>query len=248
MTKKPLILICANITDYNGSPGHIVRDTYISALLNTFDCVPLMLPSVLRRIDFKDVADRIDGVLLTGSVTNVAPACYGADQQFGDELLDLARDSTTLPMITQSIERDIPLLAICRGFQELNVAMGGTLHQKVEEVPGMQDHRLAPEIAARGVLDAYRHPAHKVIPREGGLLDMWGLTDEFMVNTIHQQGVDKLGDGLFVEAVAEDGLVEAVSVPGKRFIFGTQWHPEGDVDVNASSRKIFEKFGDAVRG
>jgi putative glutamine amidotransferase len=195
-------------------------------------------------MDLRDIAGMIDGVLLTGSPSHVAPACYGEKQRFEDKDLDPARDATTLPLIQQTIDMDKPMLAICRGFQELNVVLGGTLHQFVHELPGKLDHRVIPGSTIR---EAYHRQGHKVIVNKGGIFERMQVPAEFSVNTIHQQGIDKLGEGLHVEAVSEDGLIEAVSMPGKSFILGTQWHPEGDWDINDMSRKIFEAFGTALR-
>ena len=128
MKKTPIILIPANVIDYAGLPAHVVRDTYIRAIVEVMGGVPLMIPAMGKDFDFRSIADRVDGVLLSGSPSHVAPACYGEEQLFGDEDLDPRRDATTLPMIQQVIDMDKPLMAICRGFQELNVVMGGTLH------------------------------------------------------------------------------------------------------------------------
>lgn len=248
MTKKPLILIPCNVIDYNGSPGHIARQTYIDAVLDIAGGVPLLLPSSGNKMRFDDIADKIDGVVLTGSPSHVAPACYGEKQIFDDKELDLARDSTTLPLIRQVIDRNLPLLAICRGFQELNVVMGGTLHQRVHELPGKNDHRPPADVTAQGIMAVYRHRAHDVTVQKGGLLEKWGVPGTFSVNTVHQQGIDRLGDGLTVDAMSDDGLIEAISIPAKRYVFGTQWHPEGDIDISPVSQTIFRKFGEALRG
>lgn len=245
MTSKKKILIPCNVIDYTGSPGHVVRDTYVRALIEISGCLPLFLPAVGSDADLKALAAEFDGILLTGSPAHVAPACYGEPQEFEDSFLDLARDSTTLPLISHAIALDKPLIAICRGFQELNVARGGSLTQKVHEQPGMLDHR--PREGAK-ITEAYETQAHKVTRKPGGIFEKLGLPETFTVNSVHQQGVKRLGDGLTVEAVAEDGLIEAVSVTGKKFILGTQWHPEGDWKLNATSKRIFEGFRDAVCG
>lgn len=242
--KKPVILIPSNILENNGLPGHFVRDTYVQALIEIADCIPLLMPVTRGQFDLESVADRIDGILLTGSPSNVSPNHYGAERVFDEKLLDLARDATTLPLIRRAIECDLPLIAICRGFQELNVAMGGSLHQKIQELPGKRDHR---EPQSTNLKIVYETPAHKVKAEKGGLFEKIGLPAEFDVNSLHQQGVDRLGGGLFVEAVSDDGIIEAVSVPEKRFVLGVQWHPEGDHYQNPISQKIFRAFGDAVR-
>lgn len=242
---KPVVLIPSNILENNGLPGHFVRDTYVQALLDVAGCIPLLMPVTHGKFDIDSVADRIDGILLTGSPSNVCPNHYGAERIFDEKLLDLARDATTLPLIRRAIDADIPMIAICRGFQELNVAMGGSLHQKIQELPGKRDHR---EPQSANLKIVYETAAHKVKTEKGGLFEKIGLPTEFDVNSLHQQGVDRLGNGLFVEAVSDDGIIEAVSIPNKRFILGVQWHPEGDHYQNPTSQAIFKAYGDAVRG
>jgi len=123
--------------------------------------------------------------------------------------------------------------------------MGGSLHQKIQELPGKRDHR---EPQSTNLKIVYETAAHKVHSEKGGMFEKMGLPATFDVNSLHQQGVDRLGDGLFVEAVSDDGIIEAVSIPGKRFILGVQWHPEGNFESNPTSRKIFEAYGAAVHG
>ena len=242
--QKPVVLIPTNIIDRNGLPGHFVRDTYIQALLDAAGCIPLLLPVTTEKITPDDIANLADGILLTGAPSHVCPARYGAEQTFDDSDLDLTRDATTIPLIRRLIELDKPLIAICRGFQELNVAMGGTLHQRVHELPGKNDHREPKGIPLKTV---YETLAHKMLAEKGGWFEKIGLPAEFMVNSLHQQGINKVGDGLFVEARTEDGIVEAISIPDKRFVLGTQWHPEGDFRLNDSSLQIFKAFGAALR-
>jgi putative glutamine amidotransferase len=245
MTKKqPIVLIPGNIIEYNGLPAHAIRDNYVRAVVDVIKGIPLMIPAIGKDFDFKSLAAQVDGILLTGSPSHVAPAIYGAKQVFDDKELDTARDATTLPLIKQAIEMDKPVMAICRGFQELNVAMGGTLHQRIHEIPGKKDHRGAKDKPLKTV---YETQAHKVIARKGGVFEKLRLPQEFTVNSLHQQGVDQLGQGLYVEAVSEDGIIEAVSVPGKKFILGTQWHPEGDWYLNQTSKDILSAFGEIVR-
>lgn len=242
--QKPVVLIPSNIVYNNGMPCHFVRDTYVQALLEVADCTPLIMPVTEGTLDFSNVTDFVDGILLTGSPSNVCPSNYGAERVFDEKFLDLTRDATTLPLIRRAAEKDIPLIAICRGFQEMNVAMGGSLHQKVQELPGKRDHR---EPQSDNLKIVYETLAHKVRTEKGGLFEKINLPAEFEVNSLHQQGVDRLGNGLHVEAYSDDGLVEAFSVPGARFVLGVQWHPEGDYKLNASSKKIFEAFGQALR-
>ncbi len=242
--KRPIICIPGNIIDYNGIPGHIIRDTYVRAVVEVIGGLPLMIPAMGESFDFAEIAAQVDGILLTGSPSHVAPARYGAHQVFDDKELDTRRDATTLPLIKQAIAMDKPIMAICRGFQELNVVMGGTLNQRVHETEGRLDHRGIKNVPLKAV---YEHQAHKVTAQKGGVFERIQLPHEFTVNSLHQQGVEKIGNGLHVEAISEDGVIEAISIPGKRFVVGTQWHPEGDWYLNGTSKTILSAFADALR-
>jgi putative glutamine amidotransferase len=244
IVRQPIVLVTCNYVDFEGTKAHIVKHQYIRALLEVSNCTPLLIPATGADFRLADIADRIDGILLTGSPSHVSPDCYGAKREFGEDELDCTRDSTTLPLIKTAIERDIPLFAICRGFQELNVARGGTLQQYVHKQAGMRDHRPDPALP---IMERYLKSAHKVQSRQGGMFERLQMPAAFLTNSIHQQGVDKLGTGLHVEAVCDDGLIESISLPDKKFILGTQWHPEGDFWVNEPSRKLFEAFGESIR-
>jgi putative glutamine amidotransferase len=238
MSKIKTVLIPANTIDYDGLPAHVIRDTYARAVFEVCGAVPLVLPVLGKGLPFDDILAEVDGVMLTGSPSHLAPACYGAPQSFPDKDLDVARDSTTLPLIGRVIALDKPMLAICRGFQELNVAQGGTLHQKIHGIAGKQDHR-----SIDGPLQkAYEHQAHKIIAEKGGVFEKIGLPATFTVNSLHQQGIDKLGRDLHVEARAEDGIIEAVSIPGRKFVLGTQYHPEADWKLNPQSVAVLKAF------
>ena len=206
--------------------------------------LPLLVPALGRTIANDDLLDTIDGLLLTGSPSNVLPRHYGQPPSRSGTLHDPHRDETTLPLVHRCIERVIPLLAVCRGFQEMNVAFGGTLHQHVHELPGMLDHRRheVPDI------DGQYAPAHPVTLAVGGRLHRLVRKQEFEVNSLHSQGVDRLGDGLVVEARAPDGLIEAMSVEGcASFALAIQWHPEWNALKDPVSRAIFAAFGAACR-
>jgi len=158
--------------------------------------------------------------------------------------LDPHRDDWTLPLIPRLLERGIPLLAICRGFQEVNVALGGSLHQAVHQVAGLRDHRDDESLP----VDEQYGPAHPVRIEAGGLLAALLDADEVIVNSLHGQGVNRLAPGLRVEARAPDGLVEAFSATsGSAFALAVQWHPEWRAAENPVSRRLFEAFGDACR-
>jgi putative glutamine amidotransferase len=243
-SKHPIILIPGNVVEINGLPAHMIRDTYVRAVVEVIKGIPLMVPAI-GKFDFADIAAQVDGILLTGSPSHVQPAIYGAKQVFDDKELDTARDATTLPLIKEAINMNKPVMAICRGFQELNVVLGGTLHQRIHEIPGKKDHR---GDYSKPLKTVYETQAHKVLSQKGGVFERLHLPQEFTVNSLHQQGVDKLGNGLHVEAMSEDGIIEAVSIPSKKWIVGTQWHPEGDWYMNNTSKAILTAFGDVVRG
>jgi len=226
----------------DGMALHTVNDEYVTALRDDAGALPLLIPSADVPLDIGAVLKAVDGLLFTGAPSNVAPYHYGQSARPGTEL-DEARDATALPLLRAAIERGKPLLAICRGFQELNVALGGSLHQHLQELPGRLDHR-EPQNASR---DAEYAPAHDVtIVPDGVLAKLSGLS-RVKVNSLHHQGVDRLAPMLTVEAVASDGQIEAVSLPGaKAFLLGVQWHPEWDVARDSLSRAIFAGFGAAL--
>jgi len=244
MSSLPIVCIPCNRVEYQKASSHLVKHQYIRPLLEIVKCVPLLIPAIGKDFDLRSLAGKIDGILLTGSSSNVCPAHYGAARKFEDHDLDRDRDDTTLPLIRTAIDMDMPLFAICRGFQELNVACGGTLHQHVQELPGKIDHRGDYSLPVK---EQYERQRHKIRAQKGGLFERLGLPAEFTANSSHQQGVDKLAPALFAEGVSEDGLIEAVSVPEKCFIVGTQWHPEGDFWLNPASVTLFEGFGRALR-
>jgi putative glutamine amidotransferase len=216
----------------------------VKALLDGADSLPVIVPSLPEDIGLDEILDQVDGVLLTGSYSNLEPHHYGDDDDdhVGDR--DPHRDAMTLPLALRALERGVPLLAVCRGHQELNVALGGTLHRNVAEVPGYHDHLENKS----DPLDVQYGPSHPVELIEGGLLNSLAGTNSIMVNSLHGQAVAKLADDVTVEAVADDGLIEAFRVdtaPG--FNLSVQWHPEWKVTENEFSMAIFKTFGDACR-
>ena len=247
---KPLVAVTACYDDEAYPLAmHRVGDKYLRALASGCDVIPVLLPAFGDEIDAHALAlliDRFDGFLFTGSRSNVLPQHYGAENHPADLRHDPRRDATTLPLLRLLIERDRPLLAICRGMQELNVACGGTLHQQVHEVSGMLDHRAPSRDLPIGVRYAPEHHTVRLTP-QGALAALADQTD-VMVNSLHQQGIDRLGANLAIEATAPDGLIEAIRVATCRFALGGQWHPEACMDSHRLSREIFGAFGDAVRG
>jgi putative glutamine amidotransferase len=225
-------------------PYHAAGEKYVTAVAEAAGAIPLVIPPLGAACDAPDVIARLDGLLVTGSPSNVMPALYGGPPSAPGTLHDEARDATALPLIRAALDAACPLFAICRGMQELNVVHGGTLHQKVHEVPGRDDHR-----ADTGQpLDAQYGPAHPVRLEPGGVIADLAGTDKIIVNSIHSQGIDRLGGGLAVEAVATDGQIEAVRVSGAAaFALGVQWHPEWRFEDDPVSTALFEAFGAACR-
>ena len=206
--------------------------------------VPLIIPALAELYAFGPLLERLDGLLLTGSPSNVEPVRYQGPPSAPGTLHDAARDSVTLPLITHAVSQGVPLLAICRGFQEMNVAFGGTLRQKLHEVPGYLDHR----DDESQPLDVQYAPAHEIALEPDGLLRRLIGQDSITVNSLHSQGVERLGPGLDVEARAPDGVIEAFRVhDARRFALGVQWHPEWKVMSNPASLAIFSEFGAASR-
>lgn len=242
---RPIVIVSSCTRDLGTHSYHVAQMKYVDAVLLGAACMPLILPAMGNRIDWEAVLAAADGVMLTGSASNVHPGHFGQEVHDPALPLDTARDATTLPLIRAAIARGIPLLAICRGAQEINVALGGSLHQAVHEVPGMMDHRDDSDAP----LDLQYAPVHRVTVEPGGrLAQILGSAAGIMVNSLHGQGLDRLAQGLQVEARADDGLVEAYSVAhAAGFTLAVQWHPEWRVTDNPDSMKLFAAFGAACR-
>lgn len=244
MCAQAVIGIPADRRFIDPHPFHIVGDKYARAIVDGAGAVPVLLPALGDALPLDDTLDALDGLFLTGSPSNVEPHHYNGEPSRPDTLHDPDRDATTLPLIKAALARGMPVFAVCRGFQELNVALGGTLHQHVHEVPGFRRHKENPD----DPLDVQYGPAHAVSLADGGLLRQLAGSDSVIVNSLHGQGVAELADGVTVEAVAEDGLVEAFRVENaKNFAVAVQWHPEWRVTENPFSLALFQAFGDAAR-
>ena len=222
----------------------MVGEKYLKALTDCADAIPLMIPVLADELEVDEILDKVDGVLLPGSPSDIEPHHYGDESRDTDAIRDPHRDALTLPMALKALDSGVPLLAVCRGFQELNVVLGGTLHQKLQSVPGYHSHEANPE----DPLDVQYGPSHPVTLVDGGMLQRLAGQTSTMVNSLHGQGVQRLADGVTIEAVADDGLIEAFTVdaaPG--FALAVQWHPEWQVTSNEFSIAIFKAFGDACR-
>lgn len=244
LSARPIVLIPCDYRMMRAMPFHVAGDKYVRAVSDGAGAQPLLLPAIGAALDFDTVLGLADGVLLTGSPSNVAPSRYGGAPLRDPGTLDERRDETTFTLIARALSSGVPLLAICRGFQELNVALGGSLHQHLEELPGRLDHRDRPE----DPLDVQYGPAHRIDIVRGGLLERWTGAQTAIVNSLHSQGIDRLAASLNAEAHAPDGTIEAVSVKNaESFAFGTQWHPEWEFWKNSISQAILRSFGAAIR-
>lgn len=252
---RPLIGVTACYVEIDERAQNRCAIKYYAPIPEVIGGVPVLIPTHLGEdggatgestalIDA--LLSRLDGVLLTGSPSNVEPGRYDGTPSVDGTHHDPARDATTLPLIRRCIALGVPMLGICRGIQEMNVALGGTLHQRIFDMPDKIDHRMRRDDGAARWM-AYRL-AHTVETTDGGLLHAITGARSFLVNSLHAQGIDRPGDGVVVEAVAPDGIVEAISVPSAPgFALGVQWHPEMPQPVTGENRKIFEAFGQAAR-
>jgi len=239
--RPPMVLVTSCHHAFGEHPFHIVGRKYVDAV-RLAGALPLIAPPFAED-QLDSLLQLADGVLLTGSPSNVHPSHFGEAVHDLSLPLDPERDAWTLKLIPKALARGVPLLAICRGTQEANVALGGSLHQAVQDVPGLSDHR-ADDNALIAEQYGMAHPV-SVVP--GGVLEGIVGRTHFEVNSLHGQGVRALARGLRVEAVAPDGVIEAFSVPGTPgFNLCLQWHPEWQAEANPVSMQIFRAFGVAV--
>ncbi len=241
---KPLVGLPADTWDEEGYLYHSIGDKYMRAVAEVSRCIPVMIPAMADAFDIDSVLEHLDGVLMTGAVSNVHPPHYGEAPSVDHEPYDPLRDNLSLELIRRCLARKMPMFCICRGFQELNVALGGTLETELQRREGRLDHR-EPD---HGSMDERFRPVHPVRMLAGGFLAGVLQREEIIVNSLHRQGIARLADSLQVEALAPDGVIEAVSVRGAcHFTLGTQWHPEYKAHANPDSVRLFTAFGDAVR-
>ncbi|MFT3930374.1 MAG: gamma-glutamyl-gamma-aminobutyrate hydrolase family protein [Spongiibacteraceae bacterium] len=241
---KPLIGMTCERVEADGYHWHRVEEHYPLAIIEASGGVPVLIPSVAQRLDYRALLSRLDGVLLTGGASNIEPEFYGRESEQPNSPRDRQRDETTLTLIREAIALGVPVLGICRGLQELNVALGGTLHQRVHRVAGKFDHR---EDDNAPVEQQYAL-AHSVNLQPGGWLASLADTHTIEVNSVHGQGIDVLAPGLRIEALAPDGLIEAVSLPSAfAFTCAVQWHPEWFAQTTPFCRSLLASFGEACR-
>jgi putative glutamine amidotransferase len=207
-------------------------------------CLPLLIPSDPRLVSVGELLEVCDGFLLTGGRPNVHPSEYGEAETHAHGDFDRCRDAVTLPLVRACVERGQPFLGICRGFQEVNVAMGGTLDPEIRDLPGRSNHRMPPD----GTLEEKFAMRHCVTVTEGGVFHRLFGANQVMTNSLHGQGIRKPGARIVTEGHAPDGTIEAIHVEGAPgFTLAVQWHPEWNAANDPVSRPLFAAFGDAVR-
>ena len=249
---RPIVLVSADVRPADGHVWHAAPASYLEAVIAGSDAIPLVLPSLGPAIDLDTVLARVDGVMLTGSRSNVHPSLYGGEASEENGPYDPQRDATALPLVRRALEIGIPVLAICRGMQELNVALGGTLATEIQSLPGRADHRAV----VSDNQDERYGLAHEITVEPGSCLaavletvpDGGPDGGKTTVNSLHRQAVDILAPGLVADALAEDGTIEAAHPEAaKGWALATQWHPEYWVASDDTSKKIFAAFGKAMR-
>ncbi len=242
---RPIVGIIGNSHLINDQyPTHAGGTMNSDAVANVSDCLPLLIPSDPRYVSVEELLETCDGFLLTGGRPNVHPEEYGEDWTEAHGAHDRARDAITLPLVRACVERGQPFLGICRGFQEVNVAMGGTLYPEIRDLPGRMNHRMPPD----GTLEEKFALRHVVTLEEGSVFHRLFGAREVMTNTLHGQGIKTPGRRIVIDGYAPDGTPEAIHVDGAAgFTLAVQWHPEYDATNDPVSRPLFRAFGEAVR-
>jgi len=242
---RPVVGIIGNSYLINDQyPAHASGVMNSEAVSQVVGAMPLLIPSDPRCVSVAELLEVCDGFLLTGGRPNVHPEEYGEPETPAHGSFDRSRDAIALPLVRACVERGQPVFGICRGFQEMNVAMGGTLYPEIRDLPGRMNHRMPPD----GTLEekfALRHPVRFV---EGGVFHRILGACEVLTNTLHGQGIKTAGKRIVIEGEAPDGTPEAIQIaeaPG--FALGVQWHPEWNAGSDPVSRPLFEAFGAAVR-
>jgi len=243
---RPLVGVSANRNVEHIHPFHRTSEKYLQAVVDPADCTPVILPALAEGGLLETYAERLDGLLLTGGAPNVEPHHYGGSPSVEGTKHDPHRDATILPLIRACVDRGVPVLGLCLGHQEMNVAFGGTLHQRIFDMEGKFDHRMRRDEEDH---DRRYRPAHDVKVIEGGVLHRMLGVENVLVNSLHAQGIDRPGERVRIEALAPDGIIEAISIDGAPgFTLGVQWHAEWPRPLAPHNAKILTAFGDACRG
>ncbi len=245
MTPQSLLIgVSGCLRPVSDWPFHMAGDKYLRAVVEGTGGQPVIVPALGAMTNGQGLLDRLDGLLLTGSPSNVEPRHYNGVPSRDGVPHDPDRDATILPLIRRAAASGVPILAICRGIQEMNVAFGGSLHQHLAEVPGRMDHRRDPKVSR----EQQYGPRHRIRFTAGGLLEKLAAAPDAMVNSLHGQGIDRLAPGLVAEAFADDGTIEAVRLQNApAFTLGVQWHVEWRVRETPLSMAIFQAFATAAR-
>lgn len=244
---KPVIGIPVSITIHpeHGTRQHIAAESYIRCARIGAGGVPVLIPATGDDTDFAALVATLDGLLLTGGRANVEPHHYDGPAFPDDEIIDPRRDATVLPLIRACVDHGVPVFGICRGIQEINVALGGSLHYRIHLLPGKDDHRMRRDVDTREERFALRHALSLAA---GGLLEELIGAGEVWTNSLHGQGIDRPAPGVVVEARSSDGVIEAIRLDdAERFCVGVQWHAEYCIEDHELSRRLFERFGNAAR-
>jgi putative glutamine amidotransferase len=244
MTRPVAGIICCTRT-VGIEPAQAVMNRYVANAMRYADAAALLVPSMPELMQASEVASRLDGLMLTGSPSNLDPALYGEDIPDAPGPFDAARDTMTADLIKAMLDLGRPVFGVCRGFQEINVAFGGTLRRDMAAADELIAHHAPDEVDFNGMFDH----EHRVDLTPGGVLAKAFNAQVATVNSVHYQGVDRLGEGLLVEARAPDGVVEAVSAKiNGAPVLAVQWHPEWKTERNPQSQAFFQVFGRALRG
>lgn len=244
--QKPLIAITTCASQEGESLFYKAGDKYIQAIRTAADSLPLLVPALAEDLDIDALLKRVDGLLFTGSPSNVAPSLYGGTPPRHGNEDDPIRDATNFRLLAEALDKGVPIFCICRGHQELNVALGGSLHQHVHELAGKHDHRQYQD--GRPLEESYA-PRHPIFIQAGGRLEKLCKRDKkVQVNSLHSQAIDRIAHDLHIEALSDDGIIEAVSMPSaKSYVLSVQWHPEHPIALETPlNRALFANFRDSL--
>jgi len=242
--RRPVVGIIANFyMIHDDYPAQATGRMNIDAIADVTGALPVIIPSLPSATDIPALIDTFDGFLFTGGRPNVHPEEYGHKETEAHGTFDRERDRLVLPLIRDCVEAGLPVLGVCRGFQEFNVAYGGTLHPEIRDIPGRMNHRMPPD----GTLEEKFALRHEIALTPGGKFSRVFGSDTVMVNSLHGQGIEDAGARIVIEGHAPDGTPEAIHVEGAAgFAMAVQWHPEYEAHADPVSKPLFEAFGNAV--
>lgn len=242
---RPLVGIISNSYLLEDSyPVHFAGTSNIEAVSTVSDAQPVVFPAAPSITTIEELCERFDGILLTGGRANVHPTHYGEKETAAHGTFDHHRDAVALPLIRACVEKGVPILGICRGFQEFNVAFGGSLYPEIRDLPGRMNHRMPPD----GTIEEKFAMRHDVTLTKGGHFARIFGSDTVLTNSLHGQGIKEAGERIIIEGHAPDGTPEAIRVKdATNFAYAVQWHPEWNADQDSVSKPLFEEFGKAMR-